>query len=218
MKLDDCKTINDLYKNAKDCYFDCCQDCPRNIHKLKGTKPVFAAGCQNHQIDKSPLILFILRDPSIPQNKSVQGCTDGNVCGWCHDDQSAKNFREILFPKLGIENYNDRYPVYSINAVLHGSKKNDKPPMKALHACSNIMKTYVRLLQPKLVIALGIDARNSIKRTYSLEKFEQADAPIASSLVNTNIKFWWTFHPAPQSFNNNKDLIIKRFEQIRQYL
>lgn len=219
MKPDDCESIDELYKNAKECNFDCCQNCPINIHELKGGESVFASGCdKNHQTDKSPLILFVLRDPSIPQNKSVQGCTDGNVCGWCHDDQSAQNFTKALFPKLGTEGVNGRYPVYCINAVLHGSKKNEKPPKDAFNACSSIMKTYVRLLQPKLVIALGVDARNSIRRTFNLEQFERATAPMASPLVDSNTKFWWAFHPAPQSFNNKKDLIIKRFEKIGRYL
>jgi uracil-DNA glycosylase family 4 len=216
--VEECTSIDSLKEIASQGGFSCCQDCPR--HPNKGNL-VFAEGCPEHQTRDSPIILFVARDPSSPQRKGVIGCsTDGRVCPWCHTDTSANNFREILYPLIerifpkARMNEEGRYPVYCINAVLHGPKHNAPPPRKAIKACSHIVKAYVRLLKPKLVIALGVDARTSIEYAFGLRGLERTSYPF----YKDGVAFWWSYHHSGRVFNIRRQEIEHRFKQIGEYL
>jgi len=218
MNPEDCTTVTELERKAKDRQFSCCKECPRYS---KDKYSVFAAGCSEHQITTTPLILFITRDPSRPVNPNTIGCNaDENVCAWCHTDGSANNFREKLYPILErdlseIRKRKDgRFPVYAINAVLHGPERNTRPSTKARDSCSHILKAYVNLLNPKLVVALGCVARDSLKKTFNLPNFKDASSPIE----HDGRAFWWTFHPSPRSYNRKKIDIEEGFERILEYL
>jgi uracil-DNA glycosylase len=207
-----------LRKIASRGKFSCCQDCPR--HPNKGN-PVFAEGCPEHQTRNSPIVLFIFRDPSSPQRNGVIGCsTDGRVCGWCHTDTSANIFREKLYPLVEKSfpqarmNSEGRYPIYCINAVLHGPTRNTPPPRKAVKACSCVVKAYVRLLKPKLVVAVGIDAINSVEYAFNLRNLKEASSPI----YKNGVYFWWSYHPSGRSFNLRKKEIQQRFKKIGEFL
>jgi len=218
MNIKECKSLDVLRKIASKGGFSCCKECPR--HPSHGN-PVFAEGCVIHQTENSPLILFVARDPSSPQRRGVVGCsTDGRVCPWCHTDVSANIFREKLYPLIEEAfpqmkaNREGRYPVYCINAVLHGPKRNSPPPTKAIKACSYILKTYVCLLQPKLVVALGVDARLALEYAFDLKGLKESSFPI----VYNGISFWWCYHPSGRSFNIRQKEIRERFKQIGKYL
>ena len=121
MNPDMCKCVKELRSMAQSREFECCKECPRSS---KEDYPVFAAGCDKHQTNKFPDILFVLRDPSSPQKEGVTGCKDGNVCYWCHDDPSAINMGKVIEIIPGFKKDKGlRYPAYFINAVLCGAKK-----------------------------------------------------------------------------------------------
>ncbi|MEM1515723.1 MAG: hypothetical protein QXH24_06755 [Candidatus Bathyarchaeia archaeon] len=210
-----CKNIACLRENARRGKFLCCQDCPR--HPLRGN-PVFAEGCPLHQTE-SPLILFVFQDPASPKRRGVIGCSaDGRVCPWCHTDFSAINFREKLFPLIKeivpeIE-VKGRYRIYCINAVLHGPRYNAPPPTRALRSCSHILKAYVRLLRPKIVMGLGIKARYSLALAFGIQNFEKAPYPV----IREGIAFWWTYHQAQRSFLKKQYEIETRFKIIAEFL
>jgi len=218
LNVEECTNIDSLREIASQGGFSCCQNCPR--HPDNGN-PVFAEGCPKHQTKRSPIILFVFRDPSSPQRKGVIGCsTDGRVCGWCHTDTSANIFRERLYPLIEKSfpearvNEEGRYPIYCINAVLHGPKRNTSPPRKAVKACSHILKAYVRLLKPKLVVAVGIDARISVEYAFGLHNLEKASSP----LYKDGIAFWWSYHHSGRSFNLRRKEIEQRFREIGEFL
>lgn len=218
MNVEECNNIDTLREIANQGEFSCCQNCTR--HPSRGN-PIFAEGCPKHQTKGSPIILFVLRDPSSPQRKGVIGCsTDGRVCPWCHTDTSANNFRERLYPLIeeifpqARVNEEGHYPVYCINAVLHGPNHNMPPSSKAVKACSYIFRAYVRLLKPALVVALGIDARTSVAYAFGLHGLEKASYP----LIHDGTAFWWSYHQAGRSFNLRRQEIEQRFRQIGEYL
>ncbi|MEW6110381.1 MAG: uracil-DNA glycosylase family protein [Nitrospirota bacterium] len=109
--------------------------------------------------------------------------------------------------------------IYCINVVLHGPKDKIEPPSAFTYcSCSEILKAYVRLLNPKIVVALGENARDSLACTFEIDEFNE-NKPSYSQLPSfKNTYFWWTFHPASQSYNKKKDYIEKRFRQIGQHL
>ena len=201
MNPDICKCVEKLRSMAQSREFECCKECRRYSNV---DYPVFAAGCKKHQTNKSPDILFILRDPSSPQKEGVTGCKqDGKVCYWCHDDQSAINMGEVIEIIPGLKkDKGQRYKAYFINAVLHGAEKNKKPDSGMIKACSPILKAFIKLLTPKIVVALGLDARDAISYAY---KKEIPDFKKITTIKKFDgIGFLWTFHTSPQSFNNKK--------------
>lgn len=196
-----CSNIEALREVAHQGGFISCQGCPRHPEKRN---PVFAEGCPEHQTSESPIILFVMCDPSSPQHKGIIGCsTDGRVCPWCHTDTSANNFRERLYPLIVKvvpcveKGKGGRYPTYCINAVLHGPERNAPPSSKAIKACSEVLRAYVHLLKPKLVVALGVMARTSLAYSFDLPDFEKTSHP----LIRDGVVFWWTYHQAGRSFN-----------------
>jgi len=216
MNPDMCKCIKELRLKAKNREFNCCKECLRSSAEKY---PIFAVGCEKHQTDKFPVILFVLRDPSSPQKEGITGCKqDGNVCYWCHDDPSAKNMGEIIEKIPGLKkDKGQRYPAYFINAVLHGAEKNQKPNSKTIKACSQILKTFIKLLKPKIVVALGLDARNAISYAYKKE-MPNFKKKITKPYIFDGMGFWWTYHTSPQSFNNKETEIRKAFDKIANFL
>lgn len=211
----ECRTMDELRITARNKKLSPCGECPRH------DDPVFAVGCEKHQKQDSPTILFVFRDPSSPQKAGVTGCSaDGRVCPWCHSDISANNFKEKLYPLILKEfprakQERGRYPVYCINAILHGPCKNTRPPTRALKACSTIVKAYVNLLKPKLTVAVGLEVLRSLGFAYPpLLNLREALRPV---IVEGNA-FWWTYHPAPQSYNNKREKLEKRFQEVGEYL
>jgi uracil-DNA glycosylase len=218
LNVEECTNIDSIREIASQGGFSCCQNCPRHPGK---SNPVFAEGCPVHQTKNSPIILFVFRDPSSPQHKDVIGCSvDGKVCGWCHTDTSANIFREKLYPLIEKSfpqariNSEGRYPIYCINAVLHGPTRNTPPPRKAVKACSHIVKAYVRLLKPKLVVAIGVDARTSVEYAFNLHNLKDASSP----LYKDGVYFWWSYHHSGRSFNLRGREIQQRFRQIGKFL
>src|SRR3990172_7236274 len=187
MKPEDCKDIDTLRNGAQERKLDCCQECKR---KSDEEFPVFAAGCSTHQTSISPKILFIFRDPH------YQTCKDEQVCGWCHNDSSAKNFVEKIYLILEMQESNEHHPIYCINSVLCGPEEgNSKPSVEVFKTCSNVLKAYVRLLKPKLVVACGNDARDRLADAFGIKRkeFKKAEKPVEKS----GNHFFWSYHPAP---------------------
>ena len=197
MEPEDCPNIHTLTESAERRELSCCRECPRNS---KEDYPVFAAGCDIHQTP-SPTILFVFRDPSShPPDSRKKGCSwDGKVCPWCHTDGTAINFQKLYHLIDGTEpNAEKRHPVYCINAVLHGAKKNERPKAGSKKACSAVLRRYVELLNPKLTVALGRDAEKGLGYAFPVfgERFESKNT--ALPVIVDGRAFWSTFHPSPQ--------------------
>jgi uracil-DNA glycosylase family 4 len=211
------KKINNLRINSRAGDLDTCQQCPR--HPENGF-PVFAEGCEIHQNEQNPVILFLLRDPSSPKNKTIIGCSDDSrVCPWCHTDPSANNFREKIYPllsgsvKILEKDKNGRYNVYFLNSVFHGPIKNTAPPAQAVRQCSNVVRDFISELKPKVIVALGREAQKSLKWIAGIDTQNQS-----SPVISKDIAYFWSFHPGPQSFNNKKGIILKDFQLLAEYI
>ncbi|MEO8399061.1 MAG: uracil-DNA glycosylase family protein, partial [Ignavibacteriaceae bacterium] len=132
--------------------FSECKKCPRNpfINKIS----VYAKTCEHFGINKNGL-LIIMRDPG----GSKGGAASTNfLCPYCNNDRSAIKFRELL--KL------INIPVTKIyfgNAVLHGIEgKNEREVNKnALNCCKGVLSRLVKILSPKIIFTLGLEALNS---------------------------------------------------------
>jgi uracil-DNA glycosylase len=80
------------------------------------------------------------------------------------------------------------------------------------------------LLKPKLVVALGNNARKSLedafKEDYNLKTHWLENLQEPTRYKVSDPAFWWTFHPSPLSYTaGGKKAAIKRgFEQIGDYL
>jgi uracil-DNA glycosylase len=214
----ECSDISTLRDLAKLGLFRCCETCPRNPNR--GSR-IFGEGCPKHQTI-NPIILFILRDPPVPRKGIVSCETTGRVCAWCHTDPSAKIFRRELYPILErecgklmkIRKKVGKYPIYCINAVLHAPHYPSSIPVLAKKACSRILRAYIRLLKPTLIMVLGIDAVEVVRYAFSLPHFKGWKTPFNKN----GLAFWWCYHHSPRVFFKNKEEIKQRFKIAGEFL
>ena len=130
-----------------------CQGCLRNPQKQK---TAFAKPCLDHFGLTRNGLLVILRDPGASSGGASHS---GKLCPIDNSDRTAN----ILKEKLKLV----RVPKDSIcftNAILHGyfdknSKENNENERKR---CRIILREFHDLLRPKVVLALGLEAIQSI--------------------------------------------------------
>lgn len=211
------ETVKQLSKAAEERSLPTCLNCSRfNDHEF----PIYAFGCKKHQQPKSPLILFILRDPSSPQREGIIGCAqDGHVCPWCHTDQSANNFRRFYDLitkecwKLEVNSVG-KYPVYFINAVMHGADINTTPKMQEIRSCAEVVKQTIQIVKPKLVVGFGLDSIKSLEISYEFNNLRAASKPIQKD----GIHIWWSFHTSPLSLARKENEVLTRFYEIGEWI
>ena len=141
--------LSEIINKARKGTHDACQTCSRNP---QSNNTAFASNCNEHfGVAKNGLII-ILRDP---------GASDGGashtakLCPIENGDKTA-NILENIISSFQFSNKK----IYLLNAIMHGffdvnSKKNNEKERKN---CKKILKDIINVLEPKVILALGLDA------------------------------------------------------------
>ncbi len=144
-----------------------CKTCPWN--PLYEKNAAFGVSCKKHGVDwKTPqkaISLLVAQDPAgtTPQKT-------GNLCGVCNaqysTDHSAQHGYALWKAAVSladsgqtVSEYMKRH--YWTNAIMHGVK-DDKRYKDARACCKNILLEQINLLSPKIIIATGKVAIESL--------------------------------------------------------
>jgi hypothetical protein len=160
--------LTNLLKNAESGLHPACEECPWNP-KRADKPPAFGVSCIKHGVDwsvpASAVSVLIARDPAGTTPEKT-----GILCGVCNSqfatDRSAQHGYSLWKAAVSLaesgQNAN-RYMKnhYSTNAIMHGVLK-DKNLERARVCCKNILLEQIKLLSPKIIIACGKDASNSL--------------------------------------------------------
>jgi uracil-DNA glycosylase len=169
--------IEALFDEAYDGRHQACRGCSRNPQQEKHT--AFARPCLEHYGLAKHGLLFILRDPG-GKGASLSGklCPDEKD----NNDKTARIIRKWL---KQIE-----VPSKSIcfsNAVLHGYLGRNAPVKEQeRRKCKIVLWETIDLLQPKAVIALGLEALQSV-REILLDR--EMPRPKVKEMVNRRFVF-----------------------------
>ena len=140
------KEINNFHSRARIGNFSDCEICPRNPNH---TKTVYAQTCTKHfEINRKGL-LIIMRDPGGEGAAKTE-----KLCPICNPDKSASKFIDI-FNQFEIPHSHIQF----CNSVLHGFYgKNQTPKRCEIQCCKNVVDNLFKILSPKIIFALGVEA------------------------------------------------------------
>lgn len=111
---------------------------------------------------------------------------------------SGQLLNQIL-PSAGVR----RKDVFITNVCLCRPKDNANPPAGAVRACKNRLVTEIKSRQPKVVVALGnFAAQTILETTVGITKL-RVGPPKQSSLLGNDVAVIPTFHPAATLYNSN---------------
>jgi uracil-DNA glycosylase len=144
--------IKQIIERAKTGNHPACKDCLRNP---QSNKTAFAYCCDEHfGMNKNGLVI-ILRDPGASDGGASHS---GSLCPFHNNDATAKRL-QLNLPALNVP-YKS---IYFLNAILHGyfdinSKSRNEAERKC---CKIILEEIINCLQPKIILALGLEALQS---------------------------------------------------------
>ena len=92
--------------------------------------------------------------------------------------------------------------LYFTNAVLGAKKGNNDSPLKAawyLDTAETFIKPLIDIIQPKIIIAMGLAAYNTIASIYGLKQVSNLgklidNSPVGQVLPFTHIKVFAVYH------------------------
>lgn len=144
--------IKQIIKRAKTGDHPACKDCSRNPQR---NNTAFAYCCDEHfGMNKNGLVI-ILRDPGASDGGASHS---GSLCPVHNNDATANR----LLSNLSALNVPTK-SIYFLNAILHGyfnvnSKNRNDAERKC---CKVILEEIINCLQPKIILALGLEALQS---------------------------------------------------------
>ena len=146
--------IEALFDEAADGRHYACLGCSRNPQV---GKTAFARPCLDHYGIAKNGLLFVLRDPGASSGGASHS---GKLCPIDNSDRTAGIIRRRL--------EQIRVPSELIcfsNAILHGyyDKNSRADNEKERKKCKMVLGDLIGLLQPKIVIALGLEALRSVR-------------------------------------------------------
>jgi len=167
--------LEQIIKSAETGNHPACKTCSRNPER---NNTAFASNCDEHYGTNRNGLVIIARDPGKRgASKTAKLCPD------CNNDRTAtvskKYYSCFNFP---------RQSIYFLNAILHGYfDANSKAKNDAERKCCKvILEEIISCLQPKAILALGMEALQS-----SLEILEKTEVikPTILELIDRDFSY-----------------------------
>ncbi len=113
-----------------------------------------------------------------------------------------------------------REEVYITNVVKCRPPKNRNPTDEEINACSPYLDTQLKLINPKIVVAMGSIALKYFAKKFGIKPLSVSKLHGTVKVVNSlsfNFKIFITFHPAAALYNPNvKKEIIEDWKKFRK--
>jgi hypothetical protein len=215
---------------------DECSHCPWNPKRIKSS--AFGVSCVKHGIDwnyqDSAVSVLIAQDPAGTTPEKT-----GYLCIVCNSqfetDNSARHGfalwkAAVSLAQTGQEAKRYMKGHYWTNAIMHGVK--DKQREKARACCKNILNEQLTLLSPRIIIATGKVASESLydigllsKRWDDFKKMFSYQVYSEQTILPSGKKatVYCTYHAAARSVNthvadlysdNTRMLLAQRIEKL----
>lgn len=225
--------LNTLLRDAKEGAHPACQYCPWSPAILG---PIaFGTSCCEHGVDYSSPVGAV--SVQVAQDPGGSGAAKtGRLCFVCNSDPIARNTRSLwnAAVTLRLHGNDDKYlrGHYWANAIMHGAPKESHPRMEeARSCCSSILREQIQALSPKVVIALGKHATNSLFQIGLSQKPWDKISRDFSTGAYTEIRSWFgvktsvycTYHTGDKAVNihaprlytpRTEELLSQRIEQL----
>jgi uracil-DNA glycosylase family 4 len=176
-----------------------CQKC-----SLFKTRKFPVIGQGNHQAK----IIFIGEAPGASEN-----LTGVPFCG------AAGKILDELLESIGIK----KEDVYIANILKCRPPGNRNPEKKEIEDCTPYLEKQIKIINPKVICALGNFSTGFILEKYGLKDqiqgISKIHGKIFDPLVNENdLKIISFYHPAAAAYNSNmKEILKKDFEVLREF-
>ena len=176
-----------------------CQKC-----SLFKTRKFSVIGQGNHQAK----IIFIGEAPGASEN-----LTGVPFCG------AAGKILDELLESIGIK----KEDVYIANILKCRPPGNRNPEKKEIEDCTPYLEKQIKIINPKVICALGNFSTGFILEKYGLKDqiqgISKIHGKIFDPLVNENdLKIISFYHPAAAAYNSNmKEILKKDFEVLREF-
>lgn len=215
--------ITQILEEAEKGNLECCADCPWSPKKIHNIG--FGVSCVEHGLDwqnkNRANSMYIAQDPgdTTPQ-ETGRLCAIHNAKN--SSDKTAQQSNKLWSAAVSLDYDNPEKGGYMkenywVNSIMHGASKNtglrDKDFIKyvANYFCSKVLKLQIISLQPKVIIANGIVAVNSLYEIGILRKnwnslrhnFDKGAYQETISEWNNIPEFtvFCTYHPAAKTVN-----------------
>ncbi len=230
--------LNTLLSQAELGSLPACASCPSSPHNAEGT--AFGISCTEHGVDwkygSRTISMMILSNPA-----GTTPAHTGRLC-FVHNsenpsDKTAQNAFALWRAAVSLE-FNEKKDEakrylkanYWTNAALHGT--DEKKLNAARKCCTTVLKAQIDVLSPKIIIACGIDAANSLFEiglfTKPWEEFKDifntgAYVERATLKDGSEVKVYCTLHTSGLAVNINasslySDLTEKLITEKRKFV
>ncbi len=229
--------LNALLKKAKRGALGACQDCPWSPVKLGPT--AFGTSCREHGVDYTSSVgavsVQVTQDPgSTTPEKTGRLCSVHNSCE--PTDRTAQNGLSLWNVAVARQQDGGSDPYlgghYWTNAIMHGAPKGFRSRIKQARThCSSVLRDQIAALSPKVVIACGEHATNSLfdagllnQRWYQIRRsFSSGVYEASSSSLGFETSVYCTYHMSQGAVNraasrlhsdHTEELLSQQLEQI----
>jgi hypothetical protein len=230
-------SLTELLKNAENGYHSACKECPWNPKRVE--KPAFGVSCIEHGIDwsgkASAVSVLVAQDPGGTTPEKTR-----RLCGICNTknatDLSAQHGyflwkAAVSLADSGLDARRYMKNHYWTNAVMHGVK-NDTQLEKARGHCKDILFEQINLLSPRIIIATGKVACESLFDLDLITKpWEEINSLFSHQVYSerktltsgTEVTVYCTFHGSARGVkflaanlysDNTKKLLNEKIEQL----
>lgn len=111
-----------------------------------------------------------------------------------------------------------REDVFITNSVKCRPPENRKPTMVEIEACRPYLIRQLKVIKPKLVLALGTSAANSLNMTYK-QLNDIRGKVLRTSLDGADFDVFVTFHPSfPMRFPSKRSAFIQDLKHVKEII
>lgn len=168
--------LETLLRGAEAGTLGACRGCPWNPQTAEGMD--FGVSCREHGFDQSlpggASSVQVAQDPG--------GASPGEtrrLCFVCNSDRTALNSRALWEAAVACGHYGAHGGIYLrghyvANAAMHGPRqgtplRTSRRLEQARERCQGVLAEQIEMLRPRVVIACGVPAAESLRRTGILQ-------------------------------------------------
>ncbi len=203
----------ELLDEAKQGNLESCKSCPWSPAELKSYHVAFGVSCREHGVDykssSDAVSVSISQDPAnTTPEKTERLCAVHNSQE--HKDKTAQNWLELWKAAVTRDAGESHDPYlgrhYWTNAIMHGAPKEHRKHMrKAQRQCYHVLREQIELLSPKVVVACGEVAANSLFDAHFISQHwsefrERFTTEVYTEITDGTI-FYCTYHSAAGAVN-----------------
>lgn len=163
-------------------------------------------------------VMVILQDWSSDENLQGDACEELNRLGYTPSVRTNINLKNLLEKHLKLD-LKDTYATNLFPYIKKGGMSAHISPKDMKKAAVEFTLPMLKIIKPKIAIALGMQTFNSLRQSINLNKVYNMTEAVSSSFMYENTRIYFQAHPSQQSQNKRGNLnIVNDWNEMAMYL